>query len=555
MYRRQGAIHNAGDSLLHIINDILDLSKIESGKLELTPLRYEVASLINDAVQLNIMWAASKPVTLTLQVDENTPSSLIGDEMRIMQILNNLLSNAFKYTERGTVALSVNAEVQREQENEMTLVLRVSDTGMGMTEEEVRTLFDEYRRFNLESNRAVEGTGLGMSIVRNLIDMMDGEVFVESEPGSGTTFTVRLPQGSVGPDVIGRDLAENLRQLRPYSPTQIKRAQISYEPMPYGSVLIVDDLEMNLYVAKGLMAPYGLTIDTALSGYEAIEKIKDGKEYDIVFMDHFMPDLDGLETVQILRDQGYTSPIVALSANAVAEQSKMFLEHGFDAFISKPIDTRRLDMLLNKLIYGKQPPLVIEAARRQKESGEKAVDGAPPSSLGPQLAEVFSWDATRAITTLEPIHANEYRRSNDVHLFVITVHAMKSALANIGEAELSALAGTLEKAGSNGDTDTLLANTPVFLNALRALVEKLRPEKKDEDSELVDEDRAYLRENLLVIQTACQTYDKRAAKDALLALRQKAWTRQTKEQLDAIDIYLLHSDFEEAAATAEALLL
>jgi len=533
--------------LLRIINDILDLSKIEAGKLELTPGKYEVASLINDSVLLNIMWNSSKPIEFTLQVDENTPFDLIGDELRIRQILNNLLSNAFKYTEHGTITLSVNAETLNEDKT--LLVFRVSDTGQGMTEDEVQALFDEYSRFNLEANRAVEGAGLGMSIVRNLIDMMDGEIFVESKPGMGTTFTVRLPQGSVSPDVIGKDLAENLRHFHRYSPSQRRHSRTAYEPMPYGSVLIVDDLEMNLYVAGGLMAPYGLTIDTALSGPEAIEKIKSGKVYDIVFMDHFMPGMDGIEAAQILRDDlGYAHPVVALTANAVAGQAEMFLERGFDAFISKPIDTRRLHVLLNRLIRDKQPMEVIEAARRQKNA-----DRAPISHFG-QLAEVFSRDAARVIATLEPIHANKYRSSNDVHTFIISVHAMKSALANIHETELAALAHTLEKAGSSGDTDVLLAKTPAFLDALRAVIKKLMPEEEDEGCEIVDEDRVYLRENLRIIQTACETYDKKTAKNALAALRQKAWTRSTKKQLDAIGVKLLHSDFEEAATVAGELL-
>ena len=182
-----------------------------------------------------------------------------------------------------------------------------------------------------------------------------------------------------------------------------------------------------------------------------------------------------------------------------------------------------------------------------------AADKKPLSPLG-QLTEAFCRDVERVIATLEPIHDNKYRRSDDVHTYLISVHAMKSALANVGETELAALAGALEEAGSNGDTSVMLDKTPVFLDALRAAIEKLTPEIDDAGSESEDKNRTYLRENLLAIQAACAVYDKKAAKDALAALQQKAWTRSTKEQLDAIAVNLLHSDFEEAAAVAGELL-
>ena len=186
-------------------------------------------------------------------------------------------------------------------------------------------LFDEYTRFNEEANRTIEGVGLGMSITRNLIHLMKGEISVESELNKGTVFTVRLPQESTGYGVLGKELAENLRKFRINGTKQIKRTQIVFEPMPYGSVLIVDDVESNLYVAKGLLAPYELSIETVMSGFEAIDKVKDGKLYDIVFMDHMMPKMDGIETVKIMRERGYAQPIVALTANAVVGQSDVYI--------------------------------------------------------------------------------------------------------------------------------------------------------------------------------------------------------------------------------------
>jgi signal transduction histidine kinase len=218
-------IHNSGYLLMNIINDILDLSKIEAGKLELSPVIYDVPSFINDTVYLNVMRHDSKPIQFTLHVDENIPLKLFGDELRIEQILNNLLSNAFKYTDEGEVSLSITAEyIEQSSEPQVTLVFRIADTGRGLTAEQVDKLFDEYTRFNMEANRTTEGTGLGMSIMKHLVSMMNGEIFVESELGKGSVFTVRLPQGIVGTEVLGKEITENLKQFRTNSSPQINRA-------------------------------------------------------------------------------------------------------------------------------------------------------------------------------------------------------------------------------------------------------------------------------------------------------------------------------------------
>jgi signal transduction histidine kinase/FixJ family two-component response regulator len=357
-------IYASGGMLLAIINDILDLSKIEAGKLELVIVNYKIAILISDTALLNMMRIGSKPIEFEIHVDENLPVLLSGDELRVKQIFNNLLSNAFKYTEKGAVFLSVSAETGG-ADDEVILVFSVSDTGHGMTAEQVNKLFDEYSRFNQKTNRTTEGTGLGMSITRDLIRMMHGEIAVESEPDKGSTFTVRLPQGKVNADILGKAVAENLHKFRTSSRAQMKRVEITREPMPYGRVLIVDDVEMNILVAEGLISLYGINVESADSGPGAIEKIKNGSVYDIIFMDHMMPKMDGMEATRIIRSMGYERPIVALTANAVVGQADIFLKNGFDDFISKPLDIRLLNAVLNKLIRDKQPPEVIEAARRR----------------------------------------------------------------------------------------------------------------------------------------------------------------------------------------------
>jgi len=364
-------VHDSGYLLLNIINDILDLSKIESGRMELTPINYDIQSLINDTVQLNVLRFENKPIKFILKVDEDVPATLFGDDLRIKQILNNIISNAFKYTESGEVEMSVSAEVSGAN-NPVILVVRVRDSGRGLSQEQIDRLFEDYSRFNMEANRQIEGTGLGMSITKHFIDMMGGEINVKSELGKGSEFTIRIPQGYVDSSVLGKEGTNSLQQLYAGRKSRQKKvSNINREYMPYGRVLIVDDMEPNLYVARGLLSPYGLSMETASNGPEAIEKIKNGQTFDIIFMDHYMPEMDGMETVKIIRDFGYKLPIVALTANALVGQAKIFLENGFDGLISKPIDTRQLDSTLNKLIRDKYPPETVEAARQLKSKIEK----------------------------------------------------------------------------------------------------------------------------------------------------------------------------------------
>jgi Signal transduction histidine kinase len=443
-----GRIYSSGDLLLGIINDILDFSKIEAGKMGLVPVKYYVSSMINDIVQLHKIKNENKPIEFKLQVDETLPAELIGDELRIKQIMNNLLSNAFKYTDKGEVALSVAVEQARAGLSaNATIVFKVSDTGQGMTPEQIQKVFDEYSRFNMEVNRTTQGTGLGMNITRNLVYMMDGSISVKSAPGKGTEVTVKLPQRTEGSGaMIGRKMAETLQQFKMSSASQAEKAQINYDPMPYGSVLIVDDVETNLYVAKGLLSPYELSIETANSGFEAIDKIKGGSVYDIIFMDHMMPKMDGIEATKILREMGYKGTVIALTANALVGQAEMFMQNGFDGFISKPIDVRQLNAALNKMIRDKQPFEVIDTARRQKADRKIAQETPQPQLSAAQVKEVFVRDAEMAADRLETICRNEAPKP--------------------------------EQAGQDRDIDMLIAEIPKFTEALRKISEELKADIK-----------------------------------------------------------------------------
>ena len=358
-------IFNSGNLLLGIINDILDSSMIEAGKLEIISGQYDFENMINDVIFFNLNKYEDKPVKFTLNIDEKIPSALVGDEIRVKQILNNLLSNAFKYTVAGEIELSITLDSSASalasaqaaanagagtSGGFVMLVFRVRDTGQGMTGEQLERLFDDYSRFNTENSHAAGETSLGMNILKNLLNMMNGNILAESKPGKGSVFTIRLPQGTSGAPALGREAADRLRQFRSINELKMKRAQIVREPMPSGKVLVVDDIDINLYVTREMLLSYGLQVDTAISGAEAIEKIRHN-DYSIIFMDQIMPVMDGVETTLKIRKLGpkYENiPIIALTANAVFGVKDMFLANGFNDFTLKPLGMNELNKILKE---------------------------------------------------------------------------------------------------------------------------------------------------------------------------------------------------------------
>jgi CheY-like chemotaxis protein len=386
--------------------------------------------------------------------------------------------------------------------------------------------------------------------------MMTGHISVESESGKGSVFTVRLPQRSCGSVICGADVVNSLRDFS-FSNTAItKKAQIVQERMPYGRVLVVDDVESNLYVARGLLAPYGLSIDTAKSGAEAIEKINDGGVYDIVFMDHMMPVMDGIKATNILRGSGYDRPIVALTANAITGQSEIFLSNGFNRFISKPIDSRELDIVLKEFILNSRPPVIPEETRQEKNEAAGA-----KRKNSSELEKYFIIDAEEAVNMLEGIYQKIDRLDgSDIESFVITVHGIKSALANIGETELSGFARELENAGKTGNSGFMTDETPLFIGKLKSLIHKL---KQAETAQTAVHDSAalasggdmlYLKEKLIEFTAACEAYNIRAAETFLNDLKQKAWPQEIDDAMKEISVNILRGEFENAVSVAERIL-
>ena len=349
-------IRASGMVILSIVNDILDISKLESGKFEIYATQYDTPSLINDVVSFNSVRIGEKPVTLKIDVSEELPGSLRGDDLRIKQIFNNLLSNAFKYTDSGTIEWRVSFE--RDGDSGW-LVSSVRDTGIGIRPENVHNLFSEYNQVDTQANRKVEGTGLGLAITKRFVDMMGGTITVESEYGKGTTFHVRLRQQIARATPIGRDVAKSLMEMRYALAKRNTTKRQERAKLSYARVLVVDDITTNLDVARGMMKPYGMKVDCATSGRRAIEMIRAEKaRYDAIFMDHMMPEMDGIEAARIIHEEIGTEyarniPIIALTANAVVGTEEMFLSKGFQDFIPKPIDTAKLDAVLRRWVRDK----------------------------------------------------------------------------------------------------------------------------------------------------------------------------------------------------------
>jgi signal transduction histidine kinase/DNA-binding response OmpR family regulator len=391
-------IHQSGTYLLGIINDILDISKIESGNIELNPAEYDTAVLVSEVVNLNKVRLGNKPVNFVLDINGSFPKKLTGDELRIKQILNNLLSNAIKFTESGEIRLEVScideeefSQSHRVAENtekekgkapehqhpysssvtsvpprlrENQISFSVSDTGIGIRTEDVEKLFKDYTQLDSGANRRAEGTGLGLAISKRLTEMMGGSITVESEYGKGSAFTVEIIQENVDSETIGEETAANLRSLQ-YSPTPEAHEHSSlFTAHNSFKILAVDDVPANLMVIRKMLTHYNLTVDFASSGQEAIEKIQNG--YDLIFMDHMMPGMDGLETLKLIRESGIQTPVIAVTADAMHGRKEYYLEYGFNDYLPKPINTKNLDEVLRKWLTNEQ--LVLDEKSKENIS-------------------------------------------------------------------------------------------------------------------------------------------------------------------------------------------
>jgi signal transduction histidine kinase/CheY-like chemotaxis protein/HPt (histidine-containing phosphotransfer) domain-containing protein len=478
-------VYTAGMILLGLIDDILDISKIESGKFELNPIDYSLPSLINDTITLNSMRIEERPISFKLFIEETLPSVLHGDDLRVKQIFNNILSNAFKYTKAGTVEWHIAWE---KSGDDVWVVSSVKDSGIGIRKEDMGKLFQNYSQIDKKSHQKIEGTGLGLALTKRMVEMMDGSITVESEYGKGSAFTIKIKQGYVTDIPIGPTVVEKLKSFHFFNEKHLQHSKLVRIQLPYARVLVVDDVEPNLVVVKGILKPYGMQVDCVSSGKDAIAQIRKGIKYNAVFMDHMMPGMDGIETSRIIRteidnDVAKTVPIIALTANAIRGNEEMFLNTGFQAFLSKPIDIARMDAIVRQWVRDKTrevDQVLLEDNGVQKLSSrhEKEIPGIDLQKAMTQLGydeEILSL-TLQSFVDNSPSVLEKLRSFNEEKIrdYTITVHGVKGICRSICAEEASALALSLEQAGKAGDIDFIKMNNNTLINIIEKLIADIK---------------------------------------------------------------------------------
>lgn len=487
-------IKNAAEALLSTINDILDLSKVESGKMEIVPVEYDVSSMLHDVSNMIEFRAKEKGLNYIVDIDKDIPSRLYGDDIRIRQIMVNLLTNAVKYTDKGSVTYKVSATTNN---SKSILHVSVKDTGMGIKEEDLGKLFEQYQRLDIDKNRNIEGTGLGMSITLQLLKLMDSELKVKSVYGEGSEFYF--------------DINQEVRDITPIGSLQerIKEQSSTYDYgvsfiAPNARVLLVDDNYMNRKVARSLLRDTRIRIDEAAGGYECLECVKE-THYDVILLDHMMPDLDGIKTLRIMRENNMykceNTPVVALTANMVAGAKEMYEKEGFDSFLGKPIRPERLEEMLKELLPDDLIEDVVIKSNNDTINDVYDYNSSKSSEDDYTLPEVEGINIENAIrhlgnkdliieTIKDFIHQSPkdssrlnsyYEALKDIEdnkdlmrQYQILVHSMKNSAAMIGAVTISELAKVLEYSARDNRLDIINRMHTVYIEELNNLVERLK---------------------------------------------------------------------------------
>jgi len=563
-------IKNSGSHLLSIINDILDFSKIESGKLEVINTEYLLHSTINDVVNIINARMTNPNVQFVAYMEHDLPNRLIGDPVRLRQAMLNILNNAVKYTKEGRVTLDI--AWKKLEDNILLLTIQVKDTGIGIRSDDLKKLFDEFQQFDVEKNINVEGTGLGLTITRSLVQLMGGEIKAESTYGVGSIFTITLPQkyrksaDDQSPEKAAGSSDGNTIILtgrtRIDTGSGTNHSEAGHFFAPDAKVLIVDDIETNLKVAEGLLKPYGMGISLCLSGKEALRAMQKEK-FDLIFMDHMMPEMDGLETVSIIRkfaDGKFSKlPIIALSANAIAGAREMFLQNGFDDFLPKPIEMDKLNSALAKWIPKEKQKQPGDAAAIKEKESALHIDGiniakglmrsGGSMDVYTDILKVFHKDGKVKLAQLE-----KCLKDNDLSLYTTYVHAIKSASGNIGADKISGHAAMLEEAGLKRNLDFITKNNNVLmrgLNKLLADIEKVIGANKPDNKGSNDDsyfDKKMLKQQLAELRAAMEKFDADAIDKAAETLGALTQHKIVGKTISVILQNVFVGQYEEAIA-------
>ncbi|MDR3166234.1 MAG: response regulator [Synergistaceae bacterium] len=555
-------IRQAGTNLLSIINDILDFSKIEAGSLQISEALYNTASLLNDVTAIIQVRIKGKPIRFISEIDSALPTALEGDQIRVRQILLNLLSNAVKYTREGFVKFIVSGE--RTGDGRINLTFKVADSGIGIKNEDIAKLFGNFVRVDQKRNMSIEGSGLGLIITRSLCNAMGGDITVESEYGKGSVFSATITQLISDDQPLG-DIDKKL-DVAPMS------ANVRFTT-PNARVLIIDDIATNLMVIKGLLAPYEMNISTCLDAREAIDLIKK-ESFDIVFMDHMMPGMDGIEATHAIRalDGKYFKevPIIALTASAISGMRDMFLQNGFSDYLAKPVEIPKLNGIIERWIPKEKR---VKRKNGADTSGTRAA-GADACGAASEIGlDIEGLDVSQGIimtggtlkdyiSVLELYCSDVDKRlevlrgtpdENGLKSFITQVHSIKSASASIGAAALSEAAALLEAAGGRSDIEYIRENLGFFYQNLIATTGRIKAALSEKSANTSKRQVSDHRESLQLLKNALSEENIGGIDKILADLNEEELDAATRDSLSKISDLTLVGEFKEACAIAEKL--
>ena len=549
-------IRLAGNTLLGLVNDILDFSKIEAGKTEIIPVEYSLSSLLNDLVNMIQTRAEKKGLHFQINAAQDLPSELFGDEIRIKQIVTNILTNAVKYTEKGSVTLTVNGT--KISEDKIKIFFSVKDTGIGIKQEDISKLFSAFERIEEKRNRAVEGTGLGMNITQRLLNMMGSSLNVASVYGEGSDFSFEIEQKILNDHPLG-NFEESFRQ----SVSQHKKYQEKFVA-PNAKILVVDDTVMNLTVVKGLLKQTKVQIETADSGYECLNLVTKN-HYDIIFLDHRMPGIDGIETLERMKklpnNLNQETPVISLTANAISGARKQYIDAGFQDYLTKPIDSDKLEQMMIEYLPPEKVKKVVpvddfvgvDVDDKILPDWLKNIEGLNTADGIEHCGSVDAYlDAltvfARSVASGSKEIANFYK-IEDWQNYTTKVHALKSSARVIGANELSERAKRLENAGVNGYIDEIKISTDRMLELYISFADKLSPlievEEDDSGKPLIDD--ALLAEAYEALKEMSASFDYDSVQFVLQSLEDYRLPDAEKEKFSKIKDAASKPDWETLA--------
>ena len=546
-------IQSSGRVLLTIINDVLDCSKMEAGKMQLFDEPYDTCSLFHDLRISMENRIGHSGLELIYDIDQDIPCKLKGDMGRIRQVIINLVNNAIKYTEKGSVRFSVH--VRQKNTDKVMLYYEVADTGIGIRKEDQKILFDAFQRVEMDRNRYVEGTGLGLTISQNLVNMMGGVIEVESEYGKGSRFFFTIEQTIIDPTPVS---AVNYNGQK--DNVTEKEAECLFIA-PEAHILLVDDNELNLVVAKELLKPLRMQIDTAENGLQAVKMVR-GSQYDLVLMDHMMPVMDGIEAAKAIRalpeDKYQKLPIIALTANAMVDARKEFLNAGMNGFVAKPIDFARI---CNQLKLRLPKDLVRDVPK--EEAKKLLADDLSDREIQPEDPQMgFSFEEgvkhcgskAALMKTIRIFYRTIDSKADKIEQclkeglisdYVVEVHALKSSALLIGAVPLSEAAKELEGYGKQGKTELLEEKTPDLLAMYRDFKDILKPYADKEEAARQEASNGEWCQALQQIHQCIEQFDLDGVDRIMEKLEEYQIPECIRESMDQLRVYVADVSMEE----------